>query len=85
MIKIQDFNTVASQVVLVAQGPDGRPALISSDKPGETSAEKLTYTGTKVTKIEYFKDYDPATETGTLLATRNIRYTGDLVRDIFWS
>jgi hypothetical protein len=84
-VKIQDWNKIASNVVLVAQGPDGKPALLSADKPAGAIAEKFTYTSTKVTKIEYFSTYDPATETGTLIATKNIRYTGDEVKDIYWS
>jgi hypothetical protein len=84
-VKIQDWNRVASNVVLVAQGPDGKPALLSADKPAGAIAEKFTYTSTKVTKIEFFSTYDPATETGTLLATKNIRYTGDEVKDIYWT
>jgi hypothetical protein len=84
-VKIQDWNRVASQVVLVAQGPDGKPALLSADKPAGSTAEKFTYTGGKVTAIQYFSSYDPATETGTLIATRNIRYTGENVKDTYWT
>jgi hypothetical protein len=84
-VKIQDWNKVASQVVLVALGPDGKPALLSTDKPAGTLAEKFTYTSSKVTKIEYFSTYDIATQTGTLLATKNIRYNGDEVNDIYWT
>jgi hypothetical protein len=84
-VKIQDWNRVASQVVLVAQGPDGKPALLSADKPAGSTAEKFTYTSGKVTKIEYFSAYNPATETGTLIATKNIRYNGDEVKDIYWT
>ena len=84
-VKIQDWNRVASQVVLVAQGPDGKPALLSADRPAGATAEKFTTTSGKVTKVEYFSTYDPATETGTLIATKNIRYTGDDVKDIYWT
>jgi hypothetical protein len=84
-VKIQDWNRVASNVVLVAQGPDGKPALLSADKPAGSIAEKFTYTGGKVTKIEYFSTYDTVTQSGTLIATKNIRYTGDEVKDIYWS
>jgi hypothetical protein len=84
-VKIQDWNKIASNVVLVAQGPDGKPALLSADKPAGAIAEKFTYTSSKVTKIEYFSTYDPATETGTLLATKNIRWNADEVRDIYWT
>jgi hypothetical protein len=84
-VKIQDWNKIASNVVLVAQGPDGKPALLSADKPAGAIAEKFTYTSSKVTKIEYFSTYDPATETGTLLATKNIRWNADEVKDIYWT
>lgn len=84
-VKIQDWNKVASQVVLVALGPDGKPALLSADKPAGTLAEKYTYTTGKVTKIEYFSTYDTATQTGTLLATKNIRWNGDQVNDTYWT
>ena len=84
-VKIQDWNRVASQVVLVAQGPDGKPALLSADKPAGATAEKFTYTTGKVTKIEFFSTYVPATKTGTLLATKNIRWNGDEVDDIYWT
>lgn len=84
-VKIQDWNRVASQVVLVAQGPDGKPALLAADKPAGAVAEKYTYGGGKITKIEYFATYDPATETGTLLATRNFRWNGDEAKDAYWT
>lgn len=84
-VKIQDWNRVASQVVLVAQGPDGKPALLSADKPAGSTAEKFTYTSGKVTKVEYFSTYDPATKTGTLVATKNIRWNGDEVDDTYWT
>ena len=84
-VKVQDWNKVASTVVLVAQGPDGKPALLSADKPAGATAEKFTYTSGKVTKVEYFSTYNPTTETGTLIATKNIRYNGDEVKDIYWT
>jgi hypothetical protein len=84
-VKIQDWNKIASNVVLVAQGPDGKPALLSADKPAGAIAEKFTYTSSKVTKIEYFSTYDPVTETGTLIATKNIRWNADEVKDIYWT
>jgi hypothetical protein len=84
-IKIQDFNKIVSSVFAVAQGPDGKPALLSADKPAGAIAEKFTYTTGKVTKIEFFSTYDPATKTGTLIATKNIRWNGDEVDDIYWT
>ena len=84
-VKIQDWNKIASQVVLVALGPDGKPALLAAEKPAGTLAEKFTYTSGNVTKIEYFSTYDTVTQTGTLLATKNIRYNGDEVNDIYWT
>jgi hypothetical protein len=84
-LKIQDFNAIVSQVIAVAMGPDGRPALLSADKPAGASAEKFTYSGGKVITIEYFKDYVPLTQTGTLIATKNIRWNGNEVQDIYWT
>jgi len=84
-LRIQDFNKTVSQVFAVAQGPDGKPALLPVDKPAGTIAEKFTYTGGKVTKIEYFSTYDTGTQTGTLIATKNIRWSGDEVNDIYWT
>ena len=84
-IKFQDYNRIVSQVVAVAMGPDGKPALISADEPAGSVAKKFTTIGGKVTAIEYFSSYNPATETGTLIATRNIRYSGDNVKDIYWT
>lgn len=84
-MKIQDFNRVVSQVIAVAQGPDGKPALLNADKPAGSTAEKFTYTGGKVTAIEYFSAYNPATKTGTLIATKNIRWNGSEVDDIYWT
>lgn len=85
-LTIQDHNRIVSQVIAVAQGPDGKPALLNADKPAGSTAEKFTYTAGKVTKIEFFgTDYDPATKTGTLIATKNIRWNGSEVDDIYWT
>jgi hypothetical protein len=84
-VKIQDWNKIASNVVLVAQGPDGKPALLSADKPAGAIAEKATRTSGKITKIEYFSTYDPVTKTGTIIATKNIRWNGDDWEDSYWS
>jgi len=84
-VKIQDWNKIASQVVLVAQGPDGTPALLSADKPAGAVAEKYTTASGKITKVEFFSSYDPATKTGTLIATKNIRWNGDNPDDIYWT
>jgi hypothetical protein len=45
MIKIQDFNRVVSSVVAVAQGPDGKPALLAENRPA-WDYRAFTYTGT---------------------------------------
>lgn len=84
-LKIQDTNRIVSQVMCVAQGPDGKPALLSADKPAGATAEKFSHTAGKVTKVEYFSTYDPATKTGTLVATKNIRWNGDEVDDTYWT
>jgi hypothetical protein len=84
-VRIQDHNRIVSQVIAVAQGPDGKPALLSADKPAGAVAEKFTYSGGKVTAIEYFSVYNTTTQTGTLLATKNIRWNGDEVDDIYWT
>jgi hypothetical protein len=81
----QDYNKTITSVFAVAQGPDGKPALLSADKPAGAIAEKFTYASGKVTKVEFFSTYDPATKTGTLLATKNIRWNGDEVDDIYWT
>jgi hypothetical protein len=81
----QDYNKTITSVFAVAQGPDGKPALLSADKPAGAIAEKFTYTTGKVTKVEFFSTYDPATKTGTLIATKNIRWNGDEVDDIYWT
>jgi hypothetical protein len=73
-VKIQDWNPVASNVVLVAQGPDGKPALLAADRPAGANAEELEYNANKqVTSVKYYASFDPLTNTGSnLIATRNI-------------
>jgi hypothetical protein len=66
-VKIQDYNTTASQVFLAALGTDGKPALLAADRPAAL-AQKFRYTGGTLTSIEYYADYDPATQTGDLVA-----------------
>ena len=51
-VKIQDWNRVVSHVTAVAQGPDGKPALLSENRPA-WDYRAFTYTGTNVTTITY--------------------------------
>jgi len=67
-VKIQDYNTVASSVLLAALGAAGTPALLAADKPAGVVAQKFIYAGGTLTSIEYYADYDPATQTGDLVA-----------------
>jgi hypothetical protein len=66
-IQIRDYNTTASQVFLAALGADGTPALLAADRPAAL-AQKFRYTGGTLTSIEYYAGYDPATQTGDLIA-----------------
>lgn len=84
-VRLQDYNRIVSQVVATATGPDGKPTLLSADKPAGVVAEKFTTVNGKVTAIQYYSTYNPATQTGTLVATKNIRYSGDNVNDIYWT
>ena len=73
-IKFQDYNRIVSQVVAVAMGPDGRPALMSPDRPSGTKAEGFTYnTSAQVTAIAFYSAFDTSTNTPSgLIATKNI-------------
>ena len=73
-LKIQDHNTIVSQVFAVAQGPDGKPALLAADKPAGTVDEEFFYNvNGKVEKIEFYAQFDPITQTPSgLIATKNI-------------
>jgi hypothetical protein len=51
-LKIQDFNKVVSQVVAVALGPDGKPALLALDVPAWDYRE-VTWTDGNPTTIVY--------------------------------
>ena len=85
-LRIQDFNKTVSQVFAVAQGPDGKPALLPVDKPAGAVAEKFIKTAGKITAIEYYATYNPTTETGTLVATKNIRWETDgSPKDTYWT
>ena len=66
-IKVQDYNTVASSVLLAALGAAGTPALLSADNPAGAIAQKFHYAGGQISAIEFYSDYDPATQNGTLL------------------
>ena len=71
-VKIQDWNRVASQVVLVAQGPDGKPALLNENKPA-WDYRAFTYTGTNVTTITYKQGGSG----GTTVLTETLTYDGN--------
>ena len=73
-IRVQDWNPVASNVVLVAQGPAGKPALLSADKPAGAVCEAPSYNANgQVTAIAYYSAFDVATSTPSgLIATKNI-------------
>jgi hypothetical protein len=70
----QDYNKTITSVIAVAQGPDGKPALLSADKPAGAIAEELEYNANKqVTSVKYYASFDPITNTGSdLIATRNV-------------
>jgi hypothetical protein len=51
-VKIQDYNRVVSQVIAVAQGPDGKPALLTLETPA-WDYRAITWTGSNPTQIVY--------------------------------
>ena len=71
-VKIQDWNRVASQVVLVAQGPDGKPALLTENKPS-WDYRAFTWTGGNCTQIVYKRGGSG----GTTVLTENFTYDGN--------
>lgn len=73
-MKIQDYNKIVSQVIAVAKGPDGKPALLSADKPAGTMVEEPKYNESgQITSIAYYSNFDAVTETpSVLIATKNI-------------
>jgi hypothetical protein len=71
-VKIQDWNRVASNVVLVAQGPDGKPALLAENKPAY-DYRAFTWTGTNCTQIVYRQ----GGATGTIVLTETFTYDGN--------
>ena len=70
-VKIQDWNRVASNVVLVAQGPDGKPALLAENKPAY-DYRSFTWTGTNCTQIVYKQ----GGASGTTVLTETFTYDG---------
>ena len=70
----QDYNKTITSVIAVAQGPDGKPALLSADRPAGAIAEELEYnTNGQIVSIEYYASYDVSTGTPSdLIATKNI-------------
>jgi hypothetical protein len=71
-VKIQDWNKIASNVVLVAQGPDGKPALLAENKPAY-DYRAFTWTGTNCTQIVYKQ----GGASGATVLTENFTYDGD--------
>lgn len=71
-VQIQDWNKVASTVVLVAQGPDGKPALLAENRPA-WDYRAFTYTGTNVTTITYKQGGSG----GTTVLTETLTYDGN--------
>ena len=71
-VKIQDWNRVASQVVLVAQGPDGKPALLNENKPA-WDYRAFTWTSGNATQVVYRR----GGASGTIVLTENFTYDGD--------
>lgn len=71
-VKIQDWNRVASNVVLVAQGPDGKPALLAENKPAY-DYRALTWVGGNCTQIVYKQGGSG----GTTVLTETFTYDGD--------
>jgi hypothetical protein len=67
LVQVQDWPRTASQVVLAALGPDGKPALLAADRPA-AAAQKFTYANGQIRFVEYFADYNPATQTGDVIA-----------------
>jgi hypothetical protein len=83
--KFKDYNRTVTSVIAVAQGPDGKPALMSADKPAGSIAERAFRTNGKITEIRYYRTYDPVTKDGEVIATKNIRWDGDNWEDSYWS
>ena len=71
-VKIQDWNRVASNVVLVAQGPDGKPALLAENKPA-SDYQGYTFTNGNCTQIIYKQ----GGANGTLVLTETFTYDND--------
>ena len=71
-VKIQDWNRVVSNVVAVAQGPDGKPALLAENRPA-WDYRAFTYTGTNVTTITYKQGGSG----GTTVLTETLTYDGN--------
>lgn len=71
-VKIQDWNKIASQVVLVAQGPDGKPALLAENKPSY-DYRSFTWTGGNCTQVVYKQ----GGASGTTVLTETFTYDGD--------
>lgn len=72
-VKIQDWNRVASQVVLVAQGPDGKPALLAENKPVWDYRDLGPWTNGNCTQIVYKR----GGASGTIVLTETFTYDGD--------
>lgn len=71
-VKIQDWNRVASNVVLVAQGPDGKPALLAENKPA-WDYKAFTWVTGNCTQVVY----KTGGASGTTVLTETFTYDGD--------
>lgn len=70
-LKIQDNNRIVSQVIAVAQGPDGKPALLGENRPA-WDHRSFTWSGGNCTQIVY-KQGGAA---GVTVLTENLTYDG---------
>ena len=69
--KFKDYNTSVTSVIAVAQGPDGKPALLAENKPAY-NYRSFTWTGTNCTQIVYKQ----GGASGTTVLTENFTYDG---------
>lgn len=72
MLKIQDNNRIVSQVIAVAQGPDGKPALLGENKPA-WDYKGYTWSGGNCTQVVY----KTGGASGTIVLTETFTYDGD--------
>jgi hypothetical protein len=71
-VQVQDWNRIASTVVLVAQGPDGKPALLTENKPA-WDYKAFTWSLGNCTQVVYKR----GGSSGTTVLTETFTYDGD--------